>query len=370
MPTYLNTEDYKHTEPPRLGVLLTNLGTPAEPTPSSVRRYLAEFLSDPRVVEVPRLLWWLILHGFILRFRPRRSAAAYRKIWSEAGSPLLVNALGQADAVREAVQDALPGRVAVALGMRYGAPSIKSALRDLRDTGVTRLLVFPLYPQYSATTTASTFDALATELQRWRWLPDLRFIGSYHDEAGYIEALAASIREHWETHGKGERLLFSFHGLPQAYLDKGDPYHCQCHKTARLVAEALDLPDAGWKLAFQSRVGGKPWLKPYTDHVLTDWGREGLGAIDVICPGFSADCLETLEEIALQNAGLFQGSGGGTLRYIPALNQRPDHIHFLISMVLRNFSGWREAGAGYNPEAAGEEAAASRKRALAMGASD
>ncbi len=370
MPSYLDSDAYKHTAPPRLGVLLTNLGTPDEPTPSAVRRYLAEFLSDPRVIEVPRIIWWPILHGIILRFRPRRSAAAYRKIWSEAGSPLLVNARAQADAVLEALQDALPGRVEVALGMRYGEPSIRGALRDLKQAGVTRLLVFPLYPQYSATTTASTFDALSAELQRWRWLPELRFMGSYHDEPGYIESLAASIREHWQAHGRGKRLLFSFHGLPQSYLDKGDPYHCQCHKTARLVAEALQLSSSDWQLGFQSRVGREPWLKPYTDELLTDWAQEGLSAVDVICPGFSADCLETLEEIAMQNAELFRKEGGGDLRYIPALNQRPDHLHFLIGMVLRNLSGWREAGAGYDADAAAEEAVASRARALAMGAKD
>ncbi len=367
MPSYLNTEDYRHTQPPKLGVLLTNLGTPDQPTTASVRRYLAEFLWDPRVIEVPRPLWWLILNGVILRFRPRRSAAAYRKVWSEQGSPLLVNARAQENGIREALDDALPGRVEVTLGMRYGEPSIKDALRQLKAAGVTRLLVFPLYPQYSATTTASTFDALAAELQTWRWMPELRFISCYHDEPGYIDALAASIRDHWAAHGRGERLLFSFHGLPQSYLDKGDPYHCQCHKTARLVAEALELPAREWKLAFQSRVGGKPWLKPYTDHMLEEWGREGLRTVDVICPGFSADCLETLEEIAMQNAELFQEKGGGELRYIPALNQRPDHVHFLISMVLRNFSGWREAGVGYDQQAAATEATESRKRATGHG---
>ncbi len=367
LPKFVNTTDYKHTDIPKLGVLLTNLGTPDAPTTPAVRRYLREFLSDPRVVEVPRLLWWLILNCVILVLRPRRSAAAYRKIWSNEGSPLLVHAQAQTRAVAANLQADLPGRIVVELGMRYGQPAIGAALRRLKEAGVRRLLVLPLYPQYSASTTASTFDAVGAELMQWRWLPDLRFISHYHDEPAYITALAASIQEHWDKNGRGERLLFSFHGLPQKYLDKGDPYHCQCHKTARLVAEALNLADQRWQLAFQSRVGTEPWLQPYTDEVLEEWGRAGTGIVDVVCPGFSADCLETLEEIALQNAELFEAAGGKTLRYIAALNERTDHIACLSNLIMRNLSGWPEAAAGYDAAMAAIEAAASDKRARSMG---
>lgn len=370
MPTFVDTPDYKHTAAPKLGVLLTNLGTPQAPTTGPVRRYLREFLSDPRVIEVPRALWWLILNCVILVLRPSRSAAAYRKIWTDQGSPLLVHAEAQAVAIKERLQRDLPGRVEVSLGMRYGKPAIGSALRALKTAGVQRLLVLPLYPQYSASTSASTFDAVSAELMRWRWLPDLRFISQYHDDTGYIKALAASIQEHWDKHGRAERLLFSFHGLPRKYLDKGDPYHCQCHKTARLVAEALQLPDVRWQLSFQSRVGTEPWLKPYTDELLTEWGHAGTGVVDVVCPGFSADCLETLEEIAMQNAELFEAAGGKQLRYIAALNERPDHIDCLVGLIMRNLTGWSEAAVGYDAAAVAVEMQASRKRALAMGAGD
>lgn len=370
LPKFVNSADYSHATLPKLGVLLTNLGTPEAPTTGAVRHYLREFLSDPRVVEVPRALWWFILRGAILPFRPARSAAAYQKIWTAQGSPLLVHAEAQTAAVREQLENALPGRIEVALGMRYGRPSIASALHKLKAAGVRRLVVLPLYPQYSASTTASTFDAISAELMRWRWLPELRFVSHYHDEPAYIAALAASVRDYWQQYGRGERLLVSFHGLPQKYLDKGDPYHCQCHKTARLLAEALQLPAAQCKVAFQSRVGREPWLKPYTDELLAEWGRAGAGTVDVICPGFSADCLETLEEIAMQNAEFFVQAGGKQLRYIPALNERPDHIEFLVALIMRNFTGWREAATGYDPAAAASEADASQARARAMGAQD
>ncbi len=370
MPRYIDSADYRHTQPPRLGVLLTNLGTPDAPTTTAVRRYLREFLSDPRVVEVPRPLWWLILNAIILPIRPSRSAAAYRQVWTEAGSPLLVIAQDQASAIRERLQQELPGRVEVALGMRYGRPGIADALLSLKRAGVTRLLILPLYPQYSATTTGSTFDAVSAALTRWRWLPDLRFVASYHDDPGYIAALAASVREYWQQQGRSERLLFSFHGLPQRYLERGDPYHCQCHKTARLLASDLGLDHAHWRVAFQSRVGREPWLKPYTDELLKEWGAAGLGKVDVLCPGFSADCLETLEEIAMQNKEFFEQAGGGELRYIPALNTRADHIQALLALLLRNLAGWQEAAVGFDSEAAMRQAAASRERALAMGAKD
>ena len=368
MPKFVSSSDYRHTDTPKLGILLTNLGTPEAPTSGQVRRYLREFLSDPRVVEVPRVLWWLILNCVILVFRPRRSAEAYQKIWSEQGSPLLIHAQAQCEAVAARLKHDLPGRLEVELGMRYGQPAISTALRKLKLSGIQRLLVLPLYPQYSASTTGSTFDAVSAELQKWRWVPDMRFIARYHDEPGYIAALAASIQEHWDKHGRGEQLLFSFHGLPQKYLDKGDPYHCQCHKTARLAAAALNLPETAWHVSFQSRVGNEPWLKPYTDEVLEEWGRADTGIVDVVCPGFSADCLETLEEIAMQNAEMFEEAGGKALRYIPALNERDDHIDFLTKLILRNLSGWPEAATGYDTTLAVSEAAESDERARNMGA--
>jgi len=340
---YKNETDFQHDAPEALGVLMLNLGTPDAPSVAAVRRYLAEFLSDPRIVELPRPLWRLILHGVILRVRPKRSAAAYRAVWTRQGSPLLDISRRQAGALRARLVGALPGPVKVELGMRYGNPSVAAALTKLRAANVRRLLVLPLYPQYSATTTASTFDAVARELSTWRWVPELRFVNQYHDTPGYIAALAESIRNHWAEHGEPDRFLFSFHGIPRAYLDNGDPYHCQCHKTARLTAEALALEADRWQVAFQSRVGNKEWLRPYTDELLKEWGAAGIGSVQVCCPGFSADCLETLEEIAVENRDYFLGAGGTHYSYIPALNDDPAHMDALLDLVRRHASGWPEA---------------------------
>ncbi|NNE38716.1 MAG: ferrochelatase, partial [Gammaproteobacteria bacterium] len=300
MPNFINSNDIPHDASPTTGILLTNLGTPEAPTSSALRRYLAEFLNDPRVIETPRLIWWPILYGIILTFRPRRSAHAYGKVWTDEGSPLLVNLQRQAQAIESVLTDSVSYPLKVEIAMRYGEPSIKNALRKLRESNIQRLLVFPLYPQYSATTTASTFDAITDELQKWRWVPEVRFISHYHDDPGYITALAASIRSQWDEKGKPEKLLFSFHGLPKKYFLSGDPYFCECHKTARLVAEELGLEDSIWQVAFQSRFGPMEWLQPYTDVVLESWANEGISNVHVICPGFSADCLETLEEIQIQ----------------------------------------------------------------------
>lgn len=345
MARYLNESDYQHGSKVRLGIMLSNLGTPDSPTTGDVRRYLAEFLRDPRVVEVPRLIWLVVLHGVILRIRPSRSAAAYRKVWGAEGSPLLHISRKQRDGLARRLRASLGDRCEVVLAMRYGNPSIVSVLEALRAKNVRRLLVLPLYPQYSATTTASTFDEVTRILRRWRWLPELRFINQYHDEDGYVGAIAASIESHWQQHGRGERLLFSFHGIPRRYLDNGDPYHCQCHKTARLVAAKLSLQDDAWQLSFQSRLGREEWLRPYTDEVLTSWGGEALKRVDVVCPGFSADCLETLEEVAIQYRELFVEKGGGELRYIEALNSRDDHLDFLAGLVERHCQGWPDSGA-------------------------
>jgi ferrochelatase len=366
MPAFINTTDYKHGSKPATGILLTNLGTPDAPDTSALRRYLAEFLSDPRVVEKPRLLWKMVLHGIILRIRPARSAKLYKKVWTDEGSPLFSIAKKQAQAVETALKKDLSCPVKVELGMRYGNPSITSALDALRKANVQKLLILPLYPQYSATTTASTFDAIADTLKQWRWLPHVRMVMEYHQDDGYIQSLANSIREHWQSQERGKKLLMSFHGIPKRYLLNGDPYHCQCHATARRVAETLELSQDEWQLTFQSRFGPEEWLQPYTDKTLEKWGNDGLESVDVICPGFSADCLETLEEVAMENRDIFQSAGGGRYSYVPALNDRTDHIESLVRIIHTNLAGW--PGIKDQSGCTDEELAASRKRALEMGA--
>lgn len=366
--TYRNETGFRHDAPEALGVLLLNLGTPDAPTVPAVRRYLAEFLGDPRVVELPRALWWMILNGVILRVRPKRSAHAYQSVWTEEGSPLLAISRRQAAALQERLSARMPGPVRLELGMRYGNPSVPDALARLSAAGARRLLVLPLYPQYSATTTASTFDAVARELMTWRWIPELRFITRYHDDPGYVAALASSVREHWSAHGEPDRLLFSFHGIPKEYFENGDPYHCHCQKTARLTAEALGLPRERWQVSFQSRVGTKEWLRPYTDELLKEWGAAGVGKVQVVCPGFSADCLETLEEVAVENRDYFLAAGGQAYEYIPALNDRAAHMDMLVDLVLRHAAGWPEANEkasdGREPRALAERL----ERARALGA--
>jgi ferrochelatase len=368
MSRYLGESDYRHGAAESLGVLLVNLGTPEAATPDALRKYLGEFLWDPRVVEGPRWLWWLILHGLVLRLRPKRSAAAYRKVWREDGSPLMVFSVRQAAALQTSLNAELPGSVQVQLVMRYGHPSVASGLEALRRKGARRLLVLPLYPQYSATTTASVFDAVTEVLRRTRWIPEVRFINQYMDELDYIRAVADSIREAWESHGRGDRLMFSFHGIPKRNLLAGDPYHCQCQRTARRVAEALGLNKDQWVVAFQSRFGRAEWLKPYADKTLVELAKKGVKQIDVACPGFSADCLETLEEVAQQNREIFLAAGGTELSYINALNDRPDHIRMLTKLVKRHTQGWPEASAEWNAHQIAERGQQSRARALAMGA--
>jgi ferrochelatase len=358
MPKYQPTPVFEHGSSDVTGILLVNLGTPDAPTTQAVRRFLKLFLSDPRVVELPRLLWWLILNGVILRFRPSRSAKAYREIWTDAGSPLLLYSQAIANGVHDHLERVSPGSFRVELAMAYSAPFVASAIDKLQAAGARRLLVLPLYPQYSGTTTASVFDLVTSKLQTLRWIPETRFINQYHDEPGYIGALVASVREYWEENGRGNHLLFSFHGIPQYTLTGGDPYHCQCQKTARLVADGLGLGDDDWTLSFQSRVGRDEWLRPYTDETVKALAGNGVERLDVVCPGFSTDCLETLEEIAMQNAEFFEAAGGKSLCYVPALNDRDDHIAFLASLVERHASGWSNAAA--DPDA--------RARAVAMGA--
>mgnify|MGYP001828566944 FL=1 len=358
MPKYQPTTHFAHGRADSTGVLLVNLGTPEAPTTASVRRFLKQFLSDPRVVELPRLLWWLILNGVILRIRPSRSAEAYSKVWTDDGSPLMLYSRQLTDRIRERLEEHAPGFYRVELGMTYGEPSIAGAIDKLRREGARRVLVLPLYPQYSATTTASVFDAVTKKLRGVRWLPEMRFINQYHDAPGYVDALAASVREFWDEHGRGSHLMLSFHGVPKYTLEGGDPYHCQCQKTGRLLAEKLGLDDGDWTLSFQSRVGRAEWLRPYTDETVERMGRDGVETLDVVCPGFSTDCLETLEEIAMQNAELFEESGGGSLRYIPALNVRDDHVALLTGLVEQHSAGWSNA----------PDDPAARERALAMGA--
>ena len=366
MTIYQGAAEYCHGTIPTTGVLLTNLGTPDAPTPAALRRYLAEFLWDPRVVEAPRWLWWLALHGVILRIRPARSAHAYQKVWTEQGSPLLAISRRQAEAVQQALQAQFNGQVVVALGMRYGTPSIREAMEHLRAADVRRILVFPLYPQYSASTTASTFDAVAQVLKTWRWLPELRMINHYHDDAGYISAVANSLREAWRNRPPAERLMFSFHGLPKRYLLQGDPYHCECHKTARLIAEQLGLPEDRWQVAFQSRFGREEWLKPYADHTLQEWAKAGVKSVDLVCPGFSADCLETLEEVAMQNRDIFLNAGGESYHYIPALNDHPEHIKALVQLINLHSQGWLESDANMHQQV--RDAETSKRHALYLGA--
>ena len=354
---------YQHGRIARTGVLIANLGTPDAPTPRAVRKFLAEFLGDPRVIEAPRWLWLPILHGVILRLRPRLSAAAYRQIWTTAGSPLLVHSRRLADAVAAALQ-ADGTEIPVVLGMTYGNPSIPQALRTLRAADVERLLVLPLFPQYSGTSTASVFDRVTSVLRQWRWVPELRFINHYHDEPAYIEALARRVTSHWQARERSF-LLFSFHGIPKSYVTAGDPYYCQSLHTARRLAEALQLADEDWSIAFQSRVGRAEWIGPYTETMLVERARAGQRRITVMCPGFATDCLETLEEIALRNREAFLRAGGESFDYIPALNADADHVELLTRLAQRHLQGWPAGGAA----AARGVAEDSLRRALAKGAS-
>lgn len=315
----------------KVGVLLINLGTPDAPTTSALRRYLREFLSDPRVIEIPRFVWLCILHGIILRVRPKKSAKLYQSVWTSEGSPLLAISKQQQHAIQEQLGDGF----SVKLGMRYGNPSIASALRELQKEAVRKIIVLPLYPQYAAPTTGSSFDAVAKELSAWRWVPELHFINNYCDESLYIDALANSVREHIEKNGKPQKIVFSYHGMPKRNLELGDPYYCFCIKTTRLVAERLGLDKNDYIASFQSRFGYAEWLKPYTDETLKNLPAEGVKNIAIISPAFSADCLETLEELAVENRHTFTAAGGEKYTYIPALNDRADHIHALADIIRR-----------------------------------
>ena len=362
MPRYLGQADYSHGSPATVGVLLVNLGTPQAPTKSAVRRYLAEFLADPRIVEWPRWLWRLVLHGIVLRVRPARSAALYAKIWTPEGSPLLTGTMALAEGVKTALKAERPGPIEVRVAMRYGAPSISSALRDLAAAGARKLLVVPLFPQYSGTTSASVLDAVGAELSSWRWVPDLRFVADYHVDPRYIEALARSVEAHWQRQGRAERLVLSFHGIPERYFRAGDPYFCQCQATARRLRERLDLREDEMIVCFQSRVGRQKWLKPYTEQVLSELPGQGVRHVQVLCPGFSIDCLETLEEIAMTNRTRFLTAGGEQFEYIPCLNAGADHVGAIADLILRHGQGWPELDPTWDGARAAALRATSRSR--------
>lgn len=337
---YIGTTKFSHQDKDKIGVLITNLGTPKAPTTKAVRTYLTEFLHDPRIVEIPRLLWLLILHGFILRVRPKRSAKAYQSIWGDKGSPLMFHTQDQCTALSHALKKQWGDQIHVEFAMRYGSPTVASALQNLADKRVSKLLVLPLYPQYASSTIGSTFDALASDYTQRRWLPQLRFISGYHESPLYIHALAESVKAYWADHGRADKLILSYHGLPEQTLQDGDPYFCQCHATTRQLVSVLGLKEDEYMTTFQSRVGRAEWLKPYTDHTMKALPAQGVKSIQVICPGFSADCLETVEEIEVENRDYFLESGGEQFAYIPALNASENHIKALSSIVNKNLAGW------------------------------
>jgi len=358
---YQTEPDFAHGTPVKTGVLLINLGTPDAPTAKAVRPYLKEFLSDPRVVEIPRAIWWLILNGIILNVRPKKSAAKYATVWTSEGSPLRVHTAKQAVLLQGYLGERTKAPLVVDYAMRYGSPSIPSVLRKLKEQNCQRILIVPMYPQYAASSTATAFDIVFDELRRMRNTPALRTIRNYHDHLGYIKALANNINEYWMKNGRPEKLVMSFHGVPQYTLEKGDPYHCECHKTGRLLAQELGLKPEQYKISFQSRFGKAEWIKPYTTATLLELGKQKTRRVDVVCPGFVADCLETLEEIAQEGKEDFQHAGGGEYNYIPCLNERNDWMHALTDLVMENLHGWLTI-----PNAA--ELEQGRLRALEIGA--
>tara|TARA_Y100000996_G_scaffold413506_1_gene401911 strand:+ start:8180 stop:9202 length:1023 start_codon:yes stop_codon:yes gene_type:complete len=339
MTNFKGNELYIHGSGLKTGILLTNLGTPDEPTASSLKTYLKQFLSDGRVIETPKAIWWFILNGIVLNTRPAKSARNYQSVWTEEGSPLLLYTQKQKKLIKERLEKKYPNLI-FDIGMRYGNPSIAEGLNNLRNQNCDRIIVLPLYPQYCAATTGSTFDAVAIELQQWRWVPSLRFIGSYYDQPLYIQALKNSIEEYWKKNEKPKKLLFSYHGIPKKYLDKGDPYHCFCRKTTRLVAESMELPEGSYMTTFQSRFGPSEWLKPYTDKTIESLAKEGTDHIHVVSPAFSSDCLETIEELNEENREIFMKNGGKKFGYIPCLNDREDHILLLTTLLENELHGW------------------------------
>ena len=359
--TYQTEPTYTHGTPEKTAVLLLNLGTPDAPTAEAVKPYLRQFLSDPRVVEIPRIIWWFILNVIILNIRPKKSAAKYASIWTDEGSPLKVHTQRQTTLLQGYLGERTHGAALVVdYAMRYGNPSIPSVLAKLKAQNCQRILLVPLYPQYAASATGTACDAVYNELTQQRNQPALRTIKHFHDHPGYIAAIAQNVRDYWTLHGRPDKLVMSFHGVPRYSLDKGDPYHCECHKSGRLIAEALGLNKEQYIVSFQSRFGRAEWLQPYTAATLKELGKQKTKRVDVICPGFVSDCLETLEEIAMEVRDDFKHAGGGEYHYIPCLNERDDWIHALTDLVLDNLQGWL-----HKPDAAQLEQ--SRLRALALG---
>jgi protoporphyrin/coproporphyrin ferrochelatase len=371
---YYNSEPpYAHGDQLKVGILLVNLGTPDAPTAKALRPYLQQFLMDRRVVEIPRFIWCWILHCIILVIRPKKSAAKYAQVWTKEGSPLLVHAQNQTKLLQGFLGEKIKSPFAVELGMSYGNPSMKSAIENLKAQHCDRILVFPLYPQYAASSTAAAFDSVWKTLIKMRNVPAIRSIRNYHDHPAYISALKQSVLDYWRINSKtqfdkGEKLVMSFHGVPKVHLTKGDPYHCQCHKTARLLAEALGLNKDDYTVAFQSRFGKQEWLKPYLASTLEALGKAKTGRIDVICPGFSSDCLETLEEIAMEGKHIFQSNGGGEYNYIPALNESEPWIHAMTQIALENLQGW--VSADWDSTQAKKDAEMTKLRAQALGVNE
>lgn len=339
MVKYIGEKDYEHGSKEKIGVLITNLGTPDAPNKKELKVYLNQFLSDPRVIELPKILWQIILKLVILQIRPSKSAEAYKQIWTDKGSPLLDIANRQLNKIQSSFSSKNEN-IVFEVGMRYGNPSIPDALLKLQKKQVRRLLVLPMYPQYCAATTGSTFDEVTNVLQKWRWIPEMRFINQYFEEKNYIEALSNSIKSFWKKTSKPQKIIFSYHGIPKRYLTNGDPYHCFCLKTTRLVKEYMGLSDDEIITTFQSRFGREEWLKPYTSETLKELPKQGIKNIHIISPGFSSDCLETLEELEEENKEYFMESGGENYHYIPCLNDHDDHIDVFVNLIKKHTQGW------------------------------
>ncbi len=355
---------YQHGSSSRIGILLVNLGTPDAPTPRALRPYLKEFLSNSRVIEIPRWVWWLVLNGVILNTRPKKSAEKYALIWTPEGSPLKVHTERQTRLLLGFIGERIKPVPLVEYAMSIGNPSISKVLARMKQHRCERILVLPLYPQYAASSTAAALDTVFTELRKMRNVPAIRTVKHYHDHPGYINALAQNVRDYWKKTGKPDKLVMSFHVVPRFTLDKGDPYHCECQKTGRLLAEALNLGTSQFQICFQSRFGKTEWLKPYTTEILEQLGKQNARRIDVVCPGFVSDCLETLEEIAIEGRTTFVQAGGQEFHYIPCLNERDDWIHVLADIALANLQGW------LGLEKSEEEAEQSRQRGIKMGAKE
>ncbi|WLI88630.1 ferrochelatase [Massilia sp. R2A-15] len=358
---------YSHGTVGRSAIVLVNLGTPDAPTRSAVRRYLKEFLWDRRVVEIPRALWWFVLNLIILPFRSGKSAAKYASIWTRDGSPLKVHTQAQAMLLRGALGERGHDALRVTMAMRYGSPSLPEVLDKLKAEHCERIVILPAYPQYSGTTTGSIYDAVFAHFKDVRNVPELRMVKHYHDHDSYIEALHDSVLKHWEINGRGQKLVMSFHGVPKRTLLLGDPYHCECHKTARLLAAKLRLKPDDYVVTFQSRFGKAEWLQPYTAPTLQQLARDGLKRVDVICPGFTSDCLETLEEIAMEVKHDFLQAGGKEFHYIECLNEEPSWIAGLAEIAEQHLIGWPTMMTAAQREAEKKEAEVGRERAVALG---